>query len=548
MKKNLQIQINGTILDIDDETAFGVTFKGFSFNEADKIHLSYSNEFSVPITKNNRKVFGFPDNMNLNSITYNADYYSQRDTKVFVDGQFLFAGKCYVSSVQEKRLNLYIVSSKNFIDKLAKMTLKDITDLMVPVLNAELATYYPSGAQWEDELVPYLAAADKKVWIPYAVGTFYHQYPATKTSGSYPVQTTNVYNKYEEIASSSVESVKSVVTEYKTNDYILGNYKTGHLFVNLKAILDALMTSFGFTATYDARLTTELSKDYVRLPDLVIVLGGDGYYAFGSDSTLKCKIEDSEGKAFSRKIKALDFFKTICQEYAIVFDVTNDNTVSFKCFDDIKSNTVKNYKIKQVTSRKFSLDNVQQKCWIGYSSLQGDGTDAATTGGVMLTCNNQNIDEGSDDTITFSIKRALVGYLNVYFVTSAEETYALDLTEEKLMEEIIIVRPALTHTPIAITVGRRDTTSPSDNGYTLYYGVQSTVSSSGVYDLYKANVLYPEEIEVDAYLKTHEALSFSASNYCTFDSIPGHWYVEEIQGYNPRLSSQLVKMRAMRIR
>ena len=545
--KNLQIVINGEILDTDNETALGITFKGFSFDEAEKIHLSYTNDFSVPITKKNRKVFSFPDNMSLNSITPNSSYYDKLEAKIFIDGQFLFAGKCSISSVQEKRINLYIVSAKNFIDKLAKMTLKDITDLMIPVLNAELADAFPTGATWSN-IVAHLADASKKVWIPYAIGTFFKQYPATRTSGSSPVQASSVYNRYDDSTSNSVEGVKSIMTEFKTNDYIQGNYKTGHLFVNLKAILETLMQSFGFTATYDARLTTELTKDYVRLPDLVIVLGGDGYYTFASDSTLKCKIEDTEGKAFSQKIKGLDFFKTICQEYAIVFDVSNDNTISFKCFDEIKTNTVKNYKIKQVTSRKFSLSNIKQNCWIGYSSLQGDGSDAATTGGVKLTCNNKNVDEGSDDTITFSIKRALVGYLNVYFVTSTEQSSAFDLSEEKLMEEIIIVRPTVQKTPITITVGRRDTSSPSDNTQNLYYGVQSTVSSSGVYDLYKANVLHPEEIEVDAYLKTQEALSFSASNYCTFDGIPGYWYVEEIKNYNPRLTSQLVKMRAMRIR
>ena len=263
--RDLQIVVNDEIIDIDGETAFGVSFKGFSFNEADKIHLSSSNDFSIPITKKNRIVFGFPDNMNLNSIAPNNLYYDKLNVKVFADGQFLFSGKCYVDSIEESRMNLYLVGGKNFFEELSKMTLKDITDICVTKLNQALDTAYPSGASYSN-IISYASDGAYSVWLPYAVGTLNKQYPAVKIEDS----VSELVNKYEEDPTLyNLEDAKNIVTEFIDSNVVIGNYKTGHFFVRIKDILDWTLSSLGFTTSYDNRLTTELSADYVRMTDIV---------------------------------------------------------------------------------------------------------------------------------------------------------------------------------------------------------------------------------------------------------------------------------------
>lgn len=541
--RDLQIVVNDEIIDIDGETAFGVSFKGFSFNEADKIHLSSSNDFSIPITKKNRIVFGFPDNMNLNSIAPNNLYYDKLNVKVFADGQFLFSGKCYVDSIEESRMNLYLVGGKNFFEELSKMTLKDITDICVTKLNLALDTAYPSGASYSN-IISYASDGAYSVWLPYAVGTLNKQYPAVKIEDS----VSELVNKYEEDPTLyNLEDAKNIVTEFIDSNVVIGNYKTGHFFVRVKDILDWTLSSLGFSTSYDNRLTTELSADYVRMTDIVTMedlLTGNFY--FDSNDTYKSKIDDKEGKSFSKKIKAVDFFKTIVQEYAIVFDIDNSNTIHFKCFDEIKSNTIKEISINKVTNRKFSVDGIDQVSWIGYASMNGDGSDAVTTGGVKLICNNKNVETGNDENITFSIKRMLVGYFT--YLYNGGETYSLDLTNNKSMEEIIIARKDASQVAYSVLVSRYLNGSQTSVSATLWRATQSTILTSGVYDLYKSSVEYPEEIEFDAFLKTHEAINFSSSNYVRLSGVPGNWYIEEISSYNPRLEAQTVKMRAMRIR
>lgn len=544
--RDLQIVVNEEIIDIDNDTAFGVSFKGFDFNEADKIHLSSSNNFSVPITKKNRKVFGFPDNMNLNSFSPNDAYYDKLNVKVFADGQFLFAGKCYVDKVENNRLDLYLVGGKNFLEELSKMTMEKVTEIAVDKLNVALDTLFPTGATWA-QIVSFMTSGDNDIWMPYAIGTLNKEYPATRVQDG----VTALYNKYEEDISYNLEDETHICTEFITNTEVEGDYKTGHFFVKLKSLLDWTLEYIGFSSSYDSTLLSNLSSDYVRMVDIVTYQDlVTGFYSFRADNGYKCKIADKEGKSFSKKIKAIDFFKTVVQEYAIVFDVSNNNNVSFKCFNDIKNNRVKNYKFKNITSRKFTIDGVEQISWIGYASLQGDGKDAVTTGGVQLVCNNKNIEVGNKDSVAFSIKRLLVGYFTYMYDNGSvqEETKALDLSSDKAMEEIVIARKDASQTAYSVRVSRYYNGSETYATAQLYKATQSTVSSSGVYDLFAENVEYPEEIEFEAFIKTHDAFNFSSSNYVTIDGIPGHWYIEEISGYNPRLEAQTVKMKAMRIR
>lgn len=544
--RNLQIVVNNEILDVDENTAMGISFRGFSFDDAGSIHLSTTNNFSIPLTKVNRKVFGFPDNMHLNSYTANNSYYDKLDVSVYADGQFLFSGKCYIDSIDSGRINLYLVGGKNFLEEVNKMTLKDVTDIVVDKLNVYLDAAFPNGASWQ-QIVSFFSSGDNHIWLPYSIGTLNKQYPATKVQDG----VTSLYNRFDEDQSYNLEDEVHVCTEFITNNEIMGDYKSGHFCVCLKDVIDWLLEIIGFTADYDSTLQYNLSRDFIRLVDIVTYQDPlTGKFSFMSNDLYKSKVDDKEGKSFSKKIKALDFFKTIVQEYAIVFDVDNSKVVHFKCFNDIKSSQLTRYKIKEVSTRKFSIDGLQQISWIGYASMYGDGSDAMTTGGVKLVCNNKNIEAGNEETIAFSIKRSLVGHF-VYLYDDGsiqEETMAVDFTSDRAIEEIIIVRKDTSMTAYQVRVSRWMNGVETYVSANLYKAIQSTVSTSGVYDLYKDNVEWPEEIEVEAFLKTHEAFNFSASNYVEFEGITGTWYVEEISNYNPRLAAQTVKMRAMRVR
>ena len=76
MKQNVQIKINGQSVDIDDDTAIGITFAGFSTDNLGKITLSHTNTFSLPLTRRNEGIIAFYGNMNMNTKQVQGKWYA----------------------------------------------------------------------------------------------------------------------------------------------------------------------------------------------------------------------------------------------------------------------------------------------------------------------------------------------------------------------------------------------------------------------------------------------------------------------------------------
>lgn len=549
---DVQIIVDGKLLQMDDDTAIGISFQGFNFAEPGRIHLSYSNSFTVPLTSVNRAIFSFFDDMNTNSFSVNAGMYTSKEFRMYIDGAFIFSGNIYVDSYSEERMTLHIISGRDFFDTLKEVTLFDLTSICAGKINEEIDSLYPSGASFGN-IVDYMASGDNSVWIPYAVGQLNRIYPYAKVDSDSDV--VKCANKYDDTDNDDgryrwdIDNESRMVTEFITDSDVVGDYKTGHLFVNLYDAINWTFSKYGYNVSFQQDVYDLIKTQYLRLVDLVLYQDlTNSMFSFRADDLYHYKIDDDK-KAASAKIPFVELIKVIISEYCLVVDIDSDNNVVFRSFNSIKSIEPKTYESSAVLTRDVKIDGIPQVGWITYSGL-GDST--TNTGGVRIVCRNTNVSAGGEDTSIFSINRFLPGYFEYKYTDSDDvqkSTYALNLSEAAINEKIVIVSNAGDKTPYRVLVDRIYKGNSAPTKYVnLKRAYLSTVSNNGYWDTFRQNCEYPEVITVECRIMDFELINFSGYNFARFSTIPGTWYIQSIDGYNPRTENSTVNVTAVRIR
>lgn len=549
MKQNIQIYINDILVDIDQETAMGVNFTGFSTGNLGNISLSHTNSFTIPLTNHNHKAIGFVDNMNLNTKQVQSSWYGNRGFKMYADGLLVFTGKVYVDEITDGRINLYVVRDRDFANILQSYTMWEATQAIVDVLNDELGEFYGGNATWSN-IVNFMATGTHTVWLPYVVGTLNKQYPYSKLDSE--AQTHSCGNKYEDTDNDDLKerfnlnSENRLTTEVITNDTVVGDYKTGCIYVKLYNLITTVLGNLGWQVTFDSNVYTTLVNQFIRMPDIVTYMDLTTYkFSFAANDSYHYKINDP-AETSSKKISFLDLIKYVCQEYCLLFN-TEGNTVAFHSIQNITDTTTQHIKINKILTRNFYIPNVPQQSMITYEAL-GDGS--TLTGGKEIISHNQNIEKGSESTVLFSIKRFLPAYF-VYLYDDGQvqtNTYALNTVDPEYNKKFIVVQKVATQTNYQVKVCRYFLGNEYAVYVRLYRAINRTVDEMGYWDQFASMCEYPDRVTVTAILNSYEANIFRPWNKISFNTLPGEWLVESISEYNPRLDNPEVKITAVRLR
>ena len=549
MKQNIQIYINDILVDIDQETAMGVNFTGFSTGNLGNINLSHTNSFTIPLTNHNHKAIGFVDNMNLNTKQVQSSWYGNHGFKMYADGLLVFTGKVYVDEITDGRINLYVVRDRDFVNILQSYTMWEATQTIVDVLNDELGELYGGNATWSN-IVNFMATGVHTVWLPYVVGTLNKQYPYNKFDSE--AQTHSCSNKYEDTDNDDLKerfnlnSENRLTTEVITNDTVVGDYKTGCIYVKLYNLITTVLGNLGWQVTFDSNVYTTLANQFIRMPDIVTYMDLTTYkFSFAANDSYHYKINDP-AETSSKKISFLDLIKYICQEYCLLFN-TEGNTVTFHSIQNITDTTTQHIKINKILTRNFYIPNVPQQSMITYEAL-GDGS--TLTGGKEIISHNQNIEKGSESTVLFSIKRFLPGYFAYLYDDGQVQTntYALNTVDPEYNKKFIVVQKAVTQTNYQVKVCRYFLGNEDAVYVRLYRAINRTVDELGYWDQFASMCEYPDRIIVTAILNPYEVNIFRPWNKMSFNTLPGEWLVESISEYNPRLDNPEVKITAVRLR
>lgn len=117
LKNNIVIKINDVIVDYDDQTAIGITYRSYSPSEIDKIFLNSTNQFTLPKTKTNDTVFDFARFANSNPV----GVYDKMVCYIYLNGMKILNGHCYLKEVANNRYSVQFIEGKNVFDKLKEL-------------------------------------------------------------------------------------------------------------------------------------------------------------------------------------------------------------------------------------------------------------------------------------------------------------------------------------------------------------------------------------------------------------------------------------------
>lgn len=192
--------------------------------------VNYSYEVELPVTTNNRSVFGFSDIVSVTD-KFNRVY----DAQLYADEVLLLDGKFIINEIDRETYkgNLYVPAKKELKDVLGDRTLKDLIPHYKAVNSLEdidKINCYVGGITGSDVVLPPVEQRDNHVCFPYVLWNWPYNKPNTTTDRYY--QATNfedtTFNLNNVFPAYNVLSVLKDM--FKTEGYTL----TGNVFENEK--------------------------------------------------------------------------------------------------------------------------------------------------------------------------------------------------------------------------------------------------------------------------------------------------------------------------
>lgn len=531
------IKVNNVEIDIDGDSAIGITRRGFNFQEPQNLGLSSSNTFSVPATAKNSKIFGFSSDVSGYTMNNDGIPYSEFYSQVYADGILVLAGKSYLTGYSG-RYNIKIVDSRNIFDRIGNIMLSgtgSLTEELCDIINDETGP----GSSYND-YISYGSSGAGMLFIPYSAGGLYNSWPYLSTNSD---NVDEKKDKYEEDGTAA-EDYSHMCTEFISGTRPVGNYKGGHFFVSVKTVIETIFSMAGA----DIISFPEIDS-FIRIPDMIL-------YKDIIQNTYYLKDEPGYLYSFSdtgteNRLTALDILKVVMQEYCLVLDVYYDSiSERYKCkFTSLNSVPADTFELKTASRPsdiKYLIEGYSKKSWIAYSGLGGPD-DSVITGGLKVEVENESLEEGGDETVFFTINRYLGSYLIRVDGNTSTDTVQFNLTEKSTYDKIIIVDKG-DAAPYTVTVQRIMAGSVDASvSTTLYTAVQSTVGTSNDWNYFENFVRKPVIISIDCIMNPVIFNNVRQDSLVRFSGIPGRWYVTSIENYNPDVSN-ITKVNAILFR
>ena len=224
------LKINSILIDIDEQTALGITFQGYDMkNPAQPRSVNYSNNFSIPLSANNIKTFGFAGDPQSKSTLI----YQKLTIDYWLDNiHIINNGQCRIDYIQD-RIVLFVY---------------DNIDLWSEIKSTpyDWQTFQSNFLEWVN--YPSTAFADLISFVKII---------ETETNGcfSIPLYMSNMYGSdYEKVKDASInEQTLSLYPNYIDSDgYVTVNiytsyipdYITSHINISAnESITEAVVTA-----------------------------------------------------------------------------------------------------------------------------------------------------------------------------------------------------------------------------------------------------------------------------------------------------------------
>ena len=176
----IQLFINSHQCDIDDDVKIRLEKNFDNANDHVIEETEYSFEIDLPVTKNNREVFGFVDVFDVGA-KFNQSY----DAILNVDETKILVGKFIMDSIDAEVYsgNLYVPARKSLKDVLGDKKMKDIKEHYLDLSSWESINNLQSGATYGVKLGQDIS--DMHICFPYIL----YRLPYNKSDSQLPITT-----------------------------------------------------------------------------------------------------------------------------------------------------------------------------------------------------------------------------------------------------------------------------------------------------------------------------------------------------------------------
>lgn len=244
---NIELYINNSIVDIDDDIDISLEKDFQDTGELIVNEVTYSFDVGLPVTDRNRVIFGFGDVFDVSN-KFGKSY----NSRLYVDGQLILDGKFILNEISDGHYNgnLYVPERQALKDVLGDLSLRDITPHYKYIStwkDVERINNYVMGVGGD---YPEQQYRDSHIMYPYVL----YSLPYNRPDTSYPL------NVQDLSSSGNTFSLDNIYPAFNTLSVIKDIFSTEGYSVSGNVFSDNRFT--GLYHTYEGK-----ADDYANEKD-----------------------------------------------------------------------------------------------------------------------------------------------------------------------------------------------------------------------------------------------------------------------------------------
>lgn len=469
--------INDQLVDIDSNTAIGITLQSFDIQDPGKLKTNISNDVSLPITANNLNIIG------LNSVNFWGEntIYETLKVKYYIDNELIVNGQCYTKEVGE-RIKLVLITKPTVWDVLKTYTWIDFIQDYIEWANITHISYF--------SIVNELQSNEYIRLMLYRGHLF-----------------------------DTLDNENSITINFSEN---LKQRSGGYLFISFEKIFQFLTYKLDFPFVYEK---TNLENHWIPARSLAI---GAKYNSSGVQLSfaVKYRMEDfKEIEANTQDKPNINLYDVIiahCKafNYSIVFTF---DSVLIRHFNTLKDSTPYDLtKYRATKNAVFSpiVGSYSKTNYIRYAEYFEGAT--VNDNSIQLLCLNDNIQETGD---LYTIEKTYFPKVNNYgsFVL-------MDLKNQTSFDNITFVQP--TASTKVVNVNYSDGIGAS---HSQFFSLQQADNIDvNDFTFFQEILLKPKVYTAYFYLGMDFFRNFDPLRQYYVRDLFGSYYINRVDGFNPK--------------
>ena len=507
------LRINGFDVDIDDSTAIGVTLQCYDIKDPSKRKVNITNSFTVPLTSNNDKLFGYPSNV----FSSDKAIYSPLSLEYWVDGyKIIDNGIVRIDEVSD-RITLFSVQKNDLWDNLKLITWPQFAKEYVEWITQTTEPNY-------SQLIYNLTIAKSGIFLPCWLGQLSSKLSEDKSY--YIEDTANLWLQYKEIngghfAIYAVDVFRFIEYKYNVKFLTDGLVFNGNLFADeyAKSIYTPVR-SIGVKVQYDSitGASEGFKLDFIG-NEFLPLDGGDK-----TDKTLH------------------DFVTAFFQVFNVIVEPVGYE-IRLARWDSLIEQPPIDWTRKLAdTKQKFkpSISGYSQNNNIKFASVFEGGSEFLN--GKNIQCLNKNLDIQSD---LFSIDANVPPFVQSYggIIPNLSDAKTFDTFQFFISAYESVGVKSQTTAYIAINFDDGVTKDVALN----YMEMPSVYSIENEYHLLSKVLKYPEWREVPCWLTINDIINLRFYAQYYFQQLGGSYFINKIAGFNPTKSLVATKLELIKV-